>query len=344
MFAGGGIGTAFYVGNDEWITAAHVVENQRSVVLRNGATELSATVKGGDLMADLALLEANGDGIAALRFGSLREVGAGFTVFAIGFPLYEAAESSVTSGVLSRVEQYEDLGEVIVTDASVNPGNSGGPLVDECGDVVGMIIAKHVGADVEGIGYAVPETTLQDQIPSLRTAGPDSIASGRSDASVNRGGYTDGSTEEGWIFGEDANVDGGFEYYSLEAEWHSSYISGYGLTLFLVCSTTGSLSNDYISVSTPFLIFNDYNYDSSTVRYRFEDMTAPFTEQSWWSSEDVESWLFAPEDTSFAEHLGRAGSGRLYMEFIPGSTVGDVESAEFIVDGASEVLRALDCW
>ena len=172
MFAGGGIGTAFYVGNDEWITAAHVVENQRSVVLRNGATELSATVKGGDLMADLALLEANGDGIAALRFGSLREVGAGFTVFAIGFPLYEAAESSVTSGVLSRVEQYEDLGEVIVTDASVNPGNSGGPLVDECGDVVGMIIAKHVGADVEGIGYAVPETTLQDQIPSLRTAGP----------------------------------------------------------------------------------------------------------------------------------------------------------------------------
>ncbi len=73
-------------------------------------------------------------------------------------------------------------------------------------------------------------------------------------------------------------------------------------------------------------------------------MTAPFTERSWWSSEDVESWLFASDDTSFAEHLGRAGSGCLYMEFIPGSPVGSVESAEFIVDGTSDVLRALDCW
>lgn len=346
VFAGGGIGTAFYVGNDEWITAAHVVENQRSVVLRNGATELLATVKGGDLMADLALLEATGDGIAALRFGSLDEVGAGTIVYAIGFPLYEAIESSVTSGVLSRVEQYSDLGEVIVTDASVNPGNSGGPLVDACGDVIGMIIEKYVGTDVEGIGYAVAETTLQDQIPSLRTAGPDSVAGGQSyDSSVNRRGETeDSSTQEGWIFGEDANIDGGFEYYSLEAEWHSGYTYEYAPALFLVCSTTGSSSNDFISISTPFLIFNDYNYDSSTVRYRFENMTAPFTERSWWSSEDVESWLFAPEDTSFAGHLGRAGSGRLYMEFVPGSTVGNVESAEFVVDGASEVLQALDCW
>jgi len=344
VFAGGGIGTAFYVGNDEWITAAHVVENQRSVVLRNGTTELLATVKGGDLMADLALLEATGDGITALRFGSLGEVGAGTTVYAIGFPLYEATESSVTSGVLSRVEQYSDLGEVIVTDASVNPGNSGGPLVDACGNVIGMIIEKYVGTAVEGIGYAVAETTLQDQIPSLRTAGPDSIDGQSYDASVNRGGDTDGSIEDGWIFGEDANIDGGFEYYYLEADWHSGYMSEYAPTLYLVCSTTGSSSNNFISVSTPFLIFNDYNYDSSTVRYRFENMTAPFTEPSWWSSEDVESWLFAPEDTSFAQHLGRAGSGRLYMEFIPGSTVGNVESDEFVVDGASEVLRALDCW
>lgn len=344
--AGSGIGTAFYVGNDEWITAAHVVENQRSVILRNGTTELSATVKGGDLVADLALLEAAGNGITPFRFGSLGDVGAGSTVYAIGFPLYEATESSVTSGVLSKVEQYEDLGEVIVTDASVNPGNSGGPLVDACGDVIGLIIAKHVSTDVEGIGYAVAETTLQDQIPSLRTAGPDSIAGSRDyDASINRGGDTNGSTEEGWIFGVDANIEGGYEYYLLEAVWHSGDTWQDSPALILRCSTTGTSSLDSLFVWTPFLILNDLNYDSSTVRYRFENMTAAVTERSWWSSQESDSWLFAPEGTSFAEHLGRAGSGRLYMEFIPGSPwEGGVESAEFIVDGTADVLRALNCW
>ena len=345
LFAGDGIGTAFYIGNDEWITAAHVVENQRSVVLRNGTRELSATVKGGDLVADLALLEASGDGIAALRFGTLDDVGAGSTVFAIGFPLYEAAESSVTSGVLSRIEQYEELGEVIVTDASVNPGNSGGPLVDACGGVIGLIIAKHVGTDVEGISYAVAETTLQDQIPSLRAAGSAGVAGGRSsDTSVNREDSTNTPEEAGWVASVGANIESDYEAYSLEAVSHSGYIWQDAPVLFLRCSTTASSSNDSIFVWTPFLILNDYTYDSSTVRYRFDGMAAPFTEHSWWSSEDFESWLFAPEDTSFAEHLARAESGTLHMEFIPGSTVGNVESAVFAIDGASDVLQALDCW
>lgn len=340
VFSGEAIGTAFYIGDDEWVTAAHVVENPRSVVLRNGTTELTATVKGSHLVADIALLEATATGIAALRFGHLEEVGAGSRVFAIGFPLYEATEPSVTSGVLSRVEQYEDLGEVIVTDAPINAGNSGGPLVGVCGDVIGMNVAKQVGTDVEGIGYAIAETTLQDSIPSLRDAGPANVAAPvttASDAAVALAG-------EGWFYHQDANIDGDFEYYWLEAIWHSGYEWQDAPTLILRCGTTGTLSLDSLFVWTPFLIFNDYDYASSTVRYRFEGMAVPFTESSWWSSEEPNSVLFAPEDTSFAEHLARAASGRLYMEFIPGSTVGNSESAEFIVDGAADVLRALDCW
>ena len=208
-----------------------------------------------------------------------------------------------------------------------------------------MIIAKHVGTDVEGIGYAVAETTLQDQIPSLRTAGSDSVAGGRSfDTGINREDGTNTPKEEGWFSVVDANIESGYEAYFLEAVSHSGYIWQDAPVLILRCSTTASSSNDSSFVWTPFLIFNDYTYDSSTVRYRFDGMAAPFTEHSWWSSEEPESLLFAPEDTSFAKHLGRASSGRRYMEFIPGSTVGNVESAEFIVDGASEVLRALDCW
>ena len=77
--------------------------------------------------------------------------------------------------------------------------------------------------------------------------------------------------------------------------------------------------NDAIAVWTPWLIFNDLSYDSSTVRYRFENMPAPDAEW-WWSSEDPESVLFAYADTRFARQLARAGSGSLHMEFIPGSS------------------------
>ena len=70
--------------------------------------------------------------------------------------------------MLSRIEQNRDLGTVVVTDASANPGNSGGPLADECGDVIGIIVAKLVAEDVEGIACAVAETTLQERIPGFR--------------------------------------------------------------------------------------------------------------------------------------------------------------------------------
>lgn len=101
--------------------------------------------------------------------------------------------------------------------------------------------------------------------------------------------------------------------------------------------------NDAIAVWTPWLIFNDLTNDSSTVRYRFENMPAPDAEW-WWSSEDPESVLFAYADTRFTRQLARAGSGSLHMEFIRGSSARSGESAEFVVDGATEVLQDLDCW
>ena len=173
--AGASIGTAFYVGHDEWMTAAHVVEGEGSVTLNNGGTRLQAVVLGSDTESDMALLKASGKGIRSLRFGRLDHMKAGEPLYAVGFPLYVASEPSVARGVLSRTEEDASLGRVIVTDASVNPGNSGGPLVDECGYVMGMIVSKQIAEEVEGIGYAVAETTLQERIPALHTGGPESV-------------------------------------------------------------------------------------------------------------------------------------------------------------------------
>lgn len=178
--AGNSIGTAFYIGNDEWLTAAHVVEGRTSATLHNGSDELTAVILGGDRDADIALLGAPGSGVAPLVFSDLGSASVGDSLFVVGFPLFVAAEPSVTRGVLSRIETDRDLGTVIVTDASANPGNSGGPLVDECGDVTGMIVAKQVAEDVEGIAYAIAETTIQERIPRFRSGGPESIVVARS--------------------------------------------------------------------------------------------------------------------------------------------------------------------
>lgn len=191
--SGNSIGTAFYIGNDEWLTAAHVVEGATSATLHYGDDELNAVILGGDSDADIALLGASGSGVAPLVFSDSGSVSVGESLFVVGYPLFVAAEPSVTRGVLSRIEAHRDLGTVIVTDASANPGNSGGPLVDECGNVTGMIVQKLVREDVEGIAYAIAAATLQARIPRYRSGGPESIVVART--------YTEcfGSSASEWV-------------------------------------------------------------------------------------------------------------------------------------------------
>lgn len=167
VHAGNSIGTAFYIGNDEWLTAAHVVQDQSKVTLRRGNASLTATVTATNANADLALLHADGTNIGPLGFGNLSAMGQGHQVFSVGFPVNVASEPSVTRGVLSRIESHFDLGAVVVTDAAVSPGNSGGPLLNECGQVIGLVVEKEVGVEIEGISYAVAESTLQQRLPGL---------------------------------------------------------------------------------------------------------------------------------------------------------------------------------
>ena len=200
-----GIGTAFYIGHDKWLTAAHVVAGESTVTLHNGTNQLAATILGGNSEADMALLRAPGAGIAPLTFARLSSAKAGNLLFVVGYPLYVAEEPSIAGGVLSRTEKDRQLGTLIVTDASSNPGNSGGPVVNECGDVIGMIVSKLVAEDVEGIAYAIAETTLQERLPNMHSGGAESIAVVRtyeecfgSDVSQWHSEWTDGP--RGWLY------------------------------------------------------------------------------------------------------------------------------------------------
>lgn len=163
-----GIGTAFHLGDGRWLTAEHVVGPHSTVSLGLEGEQLSANVTAVDASADIAVLETSAAPAAQLDFGTLTGLAPGNRAYAVGYPLYEAPGAAVSRGIISRL-----LGSgpdsIIQTDASVNPGNSGGPLLDECGQVIGMVIARAGEADAEGINYSIPETALRAHLSDATT-------------------------------------------------------------------------------------------------------------------------------------------------------------------------------
>jgi hypothetical protein len=119
----------------------------------------------------VALLASPGLGARPLRFADAAAVGE--TVFAVGYPkAHKLGEhASVTRGIVSATRPYAD-GDVIQTDAALNPGNSGGPLVNERGEVVGMNVAVYrrtgPGVPVQGVGFALAATTIRQLEGVLR--------------------------------------------------------------------------------------------------------------------------------------------------------------------------------
>ena len=515
-----GIGTAFYIGNDEWLTAAHVIEGESTVALYNGDVHLQATVTAGDSGTDLALLSAP-PATTTLRFGVLSGMVAGEAMYAVGFPLYEADSPAVSRGVMSRVETDPRTGTRIVTDAAVNPGNSGGPLLDACGSVHGVVSSKRVEEGVEGIAYAV--AVDQGAVNSLRSSGTANLTAQKtyeecfgsggdseydSDWTEGEGGWwhaawthrgsgpntagialsasdtwitdyrnelpdgcdawhadlrveCDASTQQFWaytwwsgltvastgglaltatvldngapILGAWESDPGGkhtyvpaesvFAFIQLLAlaetlqfkgyaeshddppvldavfdldgadsaldhlarecgsdprqvdpnpqlpadpgDWitqrgentEGSYVAAavqgraYGAydwqeppLLVIRCGTRGASDNDGVFVITPFLIFNDFTYDRSTVKWRIAPaMASPVTETDWWSNEESDSTLWASDRSWLASSLASTHAGTLYLTIIPGSTVGNAESMEFNVTGAATALSSLSC-
>jgi hypothetical protein len=172
-----GSGTGFVVGPEMILTNNHVVE---------GATTLSVRLRGGDEIEgvvavegnifDMALVRVEGLRLPPVAFADLSEMSAGDPVLAVGYPLDLEGSPTVTRGIFSaiRVLGGQFTGEWIQTDAAVNPGNSGGPLVNLSGEVVGMvtwgIIQLPDLAPVEGIKFALSSNSIQDNLPALLLA------------------------------------------------------------------------------------------------------------------------------------------------------------------------------
>ncbi len=171
-------GSGVIISSDGYIvTNQHVIENADKItVLIPDKGRFDAELIGSDALTDLALLRIEASGLTDMTIGDSDKVRVGETVVAIGNPL-GYFQQSVTAGIISavgrqvRVTFSEYVYTFIQTDALVNPGNSGGPLVNLKGEIVGINTAKISLTGVEGIGLAIPSNTLKRVMDDLREHG-----------------------------------------------------------------------------------------------------------------------------------------------------------------------------
>ncbi len=172
----GGTGTGWvYDDAGHIVTNEHVIEGAMNVTVKFAdGTEEQAHVVGSDRSTDVAVLELDdpSKAPAPLELGSAKALEVGDPVVAIGSPF--GLQGTLTSGIVSALDRTITAPDgftidgAIQTDAALNPGNSGGPLLDDNGDVVGVNsqIASETGAN-NGVGYAIPIETVKSVADQL---------------------------------------------------------------------------------------------------------------------------------------------------------------------------------
>ena len=180
-YGGGSTGTGVILTKDGYIvTNAHVVEDAGSIdVQLTDNRILSAVLIGSDEVSDLAVLQVEANDLVPAQFGDSAQLRVGDTVAAIGDPLGVKFRGTYTDGIVSAINRDVDMDgrtmTLIQTNAALNSGNSGGPLINCYGQVIGINTMK-IGAftdsaGVEGIGFAIPSATVKDIVDQLITQG-----------------------------------------------------------------------------------------------------------------------------------------------------------------------------
>src|SRR3954452_20418858 len=180
-----GTGSGFVVSSDGYIvTNAHVVENNGGTIKAKvgDGKQLDAKLVGQDASTDLALLKISSTGLKPLALADSSGVQVGDPAYAIGNPF--GLDRTLTVGVVSALQREIDspngfsIDDVIQTDAAITPGNSGGPLFNAAGQVIGVnsqIESAGSSSSGEagnvGIGFAIPSDTVRNVVAQLMKSG-----------------------------------------------------------------------------------------------------------------------------------------------------------------------------
>lgn len=170
------------------VTNAHVIydseygagEADSINVILSDQNSYEAEIVGYDTDCDLAVLKINAEGLTAAEFGDSDSLRLGESVIAIGNPLGFDLMNTVTGGMVSGLNRHITINDkamtLIQTDAAINSGNSGGPLINKCGQVIGINSSKmsstyYGEASIEGIGFAIPSNEVSAIVDDLMKYG-----------------------------------------------------------------------------------------------------------------------------------------------------------------------------
>lgn len=163
IYSGDALGSGFAIGENCVITNAHVIDDVRDVTVQNyNGEEFPATVMDMDEDKDIAVLVVE-EALTYLPVADIAKTNIGSDVYAIGAP--QSLSYTLTKGVLSAKEREVSDYTYLQTDAAINNGNSGGPLLNDQGEVLGVNTLKLL--DSEGIGLAIPITRVCEYMESL---------------------------------------------------------------------------------------------------------------------------------------------------------------------------------
>lgn len=167
-------GSGTIISSDGYIvTNAHVLGNSKQFAVNvtlNSGKKYQAKIVGYDTWTDLAVLKVDAKDLKPAAFGDSDKIEVGDNVIAIGSPGGMKYQNSLTQGVISAVDREINVNKYvrfIQSDAAINPGSSGGPLCNLCGQVIGITSAKTVAENYESMSFSIPSQLVKEIVADL---------------------------------------------------------------------------------------------------------------------------------------------------------------------------------
>lgn len=276
-----GAGSGVIITNDGYImTNNHVIDGASKIaVTTSDGEEYEAKLIGADSNNDVAVIKINAKDLTPATYGNSDQLAVGDLAVAIGNPLGELG-GTVTAGIISALDRQLSIDgktmSLLQTDSSINPGNSGGGLFNDDGQLIGIVVAKSSGSDVEGLGFAIPINTAADVAQQIMDKG---YVSGQPSTGMT---YTEGSSQsDGFdsFFGGSQSSSGVYIY---SVEGTNAKKAGFksGDLVFAVDGTQITSFEDLSSIITSHKVGDKVTYtivrngQTMDISFKLEEKTA----------------------------------------------------------------------